>query len=133
MAGPITPLQTTRRRFTNEGIPLISEWIGGESDTIREISPEWRAALDLVVTEQPVPTDRELFQLTDEILACKAEQKQTSERTMRTIRKPAGVFTLLERFTDKNKEFGTRTKTFHFDTDFGSVPAPTATREVNTK
>lgn len=133
MAGPIPPLQTSKRRLTNEGIPLISEWIGGESDTIREIPPEWRAALDLVVTEQPVPTDRDLFQLTDEILACKAEQKATADRTMRTIRKPAGVFTLFERYTDKDKEFGTRTKSFHFDTDFGSVPAPTATRQVSTK
>ncbi len=133
MAGPLPPLTSSRQRFTNPGIPLISEYRGGESDTVREIPPEWRAALDLHVTEQSIPLDQDLFELTDEILASKTERTVTSEKKIRTTRKPSGVFTLLERFTNKDKEFGTRTRTFHFIDDFGSVPTPSATTDVSTR
>jgi hypothetical protein len=133
MAGPLPPLTSTKQRLTNPGIPLYSEYRGGESDSVREVPPEWRAALDLHVTEQSVPTDQPLFELTDEIIASKLEQTFTSERKLRTTRKPAGVFTLLERFTNKDKEFGERTRTFHFIDDYPGVTVPSATKDVSTR
>lgn len=134
MAGPLPPLQSSKARLTNPGIPLISEFRGGESDTVREIPPEWRAALDLHVTEQSIPFDQDLFELTDEILASKTERTVTSEKKIRTTRKPAGTFTLLEKFTNKDKEYGTRTRNFRFIDDFpAELAIPSATTDVSTR
>ena len=96
------------QRLTVPGRPLTSEFVGGESDTIREIPPEWRATLDLTVIEIPMPWDRPIVPLADTVLASKAEQKVTAERMMRTTYKPPGVFYLYESFTDKHKQLGVR-------------------------
>src|SRR5215472_2113820 len=121
-------------RLTRPGIPLHSEFVGGESDTIREIPPEWRAALDIKVEEIPMPWDRPIIPLSDEVLASKAEQQFTSERKMRTTYKPPGVYHLFESFTDKHKQLGVRDRSFHFIADWpGSVPSPSALLDVETR
>src|SRR6516225_6084716 len=121
-------------RLTRPGIPLHSEFHGGESDTIREIPPEWRAALDLTVEEIPMPWDEPIIDLSDVVLASKAEQQFTSERKMRTTYKPPGVFYLYESFTDRHKNLGTRERSFHFISDWpGVVPNPTALTDVETR
>src|SRR2546430_6345862 len=118
-------------RQTNPGRQLTSEFLGGESDTIREIPPEFRALLDLKVIEIPMPFDVLPIPLSDTVLASKAEQKVTSERVLRTTYKPSGQFQLIERFTDKNKQFGTRYRIFKTQGDV--ITNPTATLDVNTK
>ena len=122
------------QRLTRPGIPLHSEFVGGESDTIREIPPEWRAALDLLVEQIPMPWDRPIVPLSDTVLASKAEQQYTSERMMRTTYKPPGVFHLFESYTDRHKALGVRDKSFHFISDWPSVvPQPTALTDVKTR
>lgn len=118
-------------RLTNAGRPLTSNYLGGESDTIREIPPEFRAALWLTVIEIPLPWDQNPLPLDDSVLASKTEQKVTSEVMRRTTRKPPGVFTLVERYTDKYKQLGTRTRNFKYITD--TIATPTITRSVETK
>src|SRR5215472_126062 len=121
-------------RLTRPGIPLHSEFVGGESDTIREVPPEWRAALDLTVEQIPMPWDRPIIPLSDTVLASKAEQQYTSERMMRTTYKPPGVFFLYESYTDRHKQLGVRTKSFHFIDDWPSVvPSPSALTDVETR
>ena len=122
------------QRLTRPGIPLHSEFVGGESDTIREIPPEWRAALDLLVEQIPMPWDRPIVPLSDTVLASKAEQQFTSERMMRTTYKPPGVFDLFESYTDRHKQLGVRHKSFHFIGDWpGTVPNPSALTDVETR
>src|SRR6266478_4525679 len=121
-------------RATNIGIPLHSQFRGGESDTVREIPPEWRAALDLLIVETPVPYDTDVVDLTSGVLAIKREQKLTSESILRKTETDTELPAILEeRFTDKYKQFGARTRLFHYIDDFGSVTNPTATIDVNTK
>jgi len=120
-------------RLTDKGAPLTSIFYGGESDTIREIPPEFRAVLPMTVIETPMPWDQGIPALSDTILASKAEQKVTSERTQRVTYKPAGIYTLVEKFTDKDKELCTRTRNFRPITDMPSIAVPTLLRDVNTK
>lgn len=118
-------------RGTNIGRPLHSEFLGGESDTVREIPPDWRAALDLKITELPVPVDWVIPQLSDTMLAVKLEQKVTSESQLRTTEKQPGVVTRTEHFTDQRKQFGTRTLNFKHVGD--PITTPSATVDVDTK
>src|SRR5882724_10211953 len=124
---PLVPRKTTA------GTPLHSKFRGGESDTVREVPPEWRAALELFVEETPVPFDSDIPFLSDEILATKIEQKVTAESTLRTTSKPAGDSTLEEIYTDKHKQIGHRTRNFKFIDELPFIAVPTATRDVNTK
>jgi hypothetical protein len=111
-------------RLTNPGRPLKTHYFGGESDTLREIPPEFRAALDLTVIEIPLPWDQEIVPLSDTVLASKAEQKVTSEWIRRTTYKPPGPVTLFEKDTNKDKQVVTRTRNFKFVGDPVNVPGP---------
>jgi hypothetical protein len=117
-------------RLTNPGRPLTSEFFGGESDTIREIPPEFRAACDLTVVEIPLPWDQPLIPLSDPVLASKAEMKLTSERIRRTTYKQVGPVTLNEVYTSRDKQLGTRTRTMRFQGDAIASPGPFRTVET---
>jgi len=117
-------------RLTNPGRPLTSEFFGGESDTIREIPPEFRAACDLTVVEIPLPWDQPLIPLSDPVLASKAEQKLTSERIRRTTYKQVGPVTLNEVYTSRDKQLGNRTRTMRFQGDTIASPGPFRTVET---
>jgi hypothetical protein len=118
-------------RLTNPGRPLTSEFFGGESDTIREIPPEFRAACDLTVVEIPLPWDQPLIPLSDPVLASKAEMKLTSERIRRTTYKQVGPVALHEVYTGRDKQLGNRTRTMRFQGDAIASPGPF--RSVDTK
>jgi hypothetical protein len=125
---PLTPRQT------HPGIPLHSEARGGGlRETVGEIPPEFRAALDLEVLQQPVPYDTEIPFLSDTILSTRVEQDFTSESKLIQVTKPPGVVTLVEAYTDKFKQSGTRTRNFRPITDLPLIGLPSATRDVNTK
>lgn len=115
---------TLPNRFTNPGIQLRSHYYGGESDTIREIPPEFRAALDLTVLEIPLPFDQEIIPLSDTVLASKGEQKTTSEWMRRTTFKPPGQVALDEFFTNKYKQYVDRLRTFKTVGDATASPGP---------
>lgn len=134
MPQPPIPTSPQGPRGTNRGIPLYSQFRGGESDTVREIPPEWRAALDLLIIECPVPIDTAVVDLTSGVLAIKREQKFSSEATSReTYTDTELPATLLEYDTDRNKEIVTRTRNFRFIDDLGSIAVPAALRDVKTK
>ncbi len=95
------PLSTTPRH-TNKGVKLTDFYVGGESDTLREIPPEFRAALQLIVEETPVPNDQNVEPLDGNlILASKVFTKQTGEKFRRSTKKPAGNITLFDQEYDK--------------------------------
>lgn len=117
-------------RLTNPGRPLTSEFFGGESDTNREIPPEFRAACELKIIEIPLPWDQPLIPLSDPVLASKAEMKLTSERIRRTTYKQVGPITLYEVYTSKDKQLGNRTRSMRFQGDAIAAPGPFRTVET---
>jgi hypothetical protein len=124
---PISPRQT------HKGIPLHSKARGGGlRETVGEIPPEFRSALDLEFLEQPVPYDTEIPMLSDTILSTRVEQNFTSESTLRQITKPPGIVTLEETYTDKFKQIGDRIKNFRPITDLPLIAVPSPTRDVQT-
>jgi hypothetical protein len=111
-------------RLTNPGRPLKNHYYGGDTDTIREIPPEFRAALDLTIIELPLPWDQDIIPLSDTVIASKAEQKVTSEWIRRTTYKPPGPIQLVEKATNRDKQVVTRTRNFKFQGDTVAVPGP---------
>lgn len=111
-------------RLTNAGRPLKNHYYGGDTDTIREIPPEFRAALDLTIIELPLPWDQDIIPLSDTVIASKAEQKVTSEWIRRTTYKPPGPIQLVEKATNRDKQVVTRTRNFKFQGDTVAVPGP---------
>src|SRR6266705_1019037 len=113
----------------NPGPLLTSELLGGETDSSREIPPEFRAALDLTVLEQEVPVDVFPDILSDTVIASKVEQSRTDERKRRTVKKPPGSVALLEYDTNDKKQVVTRHRTMQL-VSLGHT-LPTAIKKVN--
>lgn len=125
---PLSPRQT------NVGIPLHSQGRGGGlRETVGEIPPEWRSALDLFTLVQPVPYDSDIPELSDTILSTRLEQTVTAESMLHQVTKPAGIVTLEETYTDKYKQVGSRIKKFRPITDLPLIGVPSSTRDVQTK